>query len=100
MERDLSYLCILLTKATDGHKHRAETNTILFLTNGSIEFSSQVGSGYKPSLPYQQKFSIGDAIQIQPPVVRKLMPDNGELLEIETIVQPRQRRYDTVFVYK
>lgn len=98
-QRDLSYLCMVLTQATDGYKHRRETDAILFLTEGTVEFYHDKGQG-RPIQPYQQKFSIGDAIQIPPPVVRKLIPDNGEVIEIEMIVQPMQSKDDTVFVYK
>jgi len=98
-QRNLSYLCMLLTKATDGYKHRAETNTILFLTEGYADFS-RLAERNRLTQPYQQKFSTGDAIQIPPQVVRKLIPNNGEVLEIEVIVQPRQSKDDVVFVYK
>jgi len=94
-ERNLSYLGLMYSNPGDGHRYKTQTDTILFLTEGEMEFC------YEKSLDdkFYQHFSKGDAIRIPPPVVRRLNPGCEKFLEIELIVQPRYKSRDEIHVY-
>lgn len=93
---DLTYIGLIFPKRTDGHKYLTQTDTIHFVTGGSIEFSRD-----EYSICCACPFSAGKSIQIPPPIVRKLIPhaEEGGKLEIELIVQPRFNPDDEVHIY-
>jgi len=101
---NLTYIGLSFSKPTDGHFYKTQLDTIYFKTDGKIEFyheyeiNRKISDGEatgkeKTKVP----FSAGDAIEITPPVVRKLIPKKR--LEIELIVQPRFNPEDEVHVY-
>lgn len=92
--KNLTYVGLKFEKRTDGHKYRTQTDTILFVNPGMIEFMKKDG-GLHP-IP----FSAGDAIQISPSVTRKIIPFHQyKPLEIELIVIPRFKIEDEIHVY-
>ena len=91
---NLSYLDIIFPAPTNGHYYKTQTDTILFRNSGKIEFSLDQKAEKRRIF----SFSDGDAIEIAPPVVRKLIPEK-EPLKIELIIQPRFNPEDEVHVY-
>ena len=107
VRRNLTYVGLIFEKETDAHFYKSQTDVICFKNDGIIEFYDGYEVNEKdPSRAVTDKgkfrypFPAEYAVEIPPPVVRKLAPKPGEKnLEIELIVRPRFDSEDEVHVY-
>lgn len=102
---NLTYIGLKFDRPTDAHFYKNQTDVICFKTDGIVEFCDGYFLGGKsPQVTDKEKtrtpFPAGYAIEIPPPVVRKIVPKPTEKkLEIELVVRPRFDSKDEVHVY-
>lgn len=96
-KKDLTYISLIFSKQTDAHYYKTQTENILFLSRCGMTFYENYNDKYIMGL---SSFKCGDAISIDPGVVRNIIPYENKPCGIELIVQPRFDIADEVHVFE